>query len=123
MNWTGAITRTIVAFLAIWILKVMFHTFPPVSLTGIAIMAVAIGILGYLADEMFGGYLSVYGRSLVGLVVATAVTSIAFTRFFYPSTHYFGYVWSAVAVGIVVGLGDLVLARFLQSPRVSHPDE
>lgn len=123
MNWMGAITRAIVAFLAIWVLKSIFHTFPPVSWSGVALMALAIGILGYLADEMFGGYLSAYGRALVGLVVATGVTSIAFTRFFYPSTHYFGYVWSAIAVGIVVGLADLILARMVPSSQATHPTE
>lgn len=121
MNWTGAITRAIVAFLAIWVLKATFHTFPPVALSGVAIMAVAIGVLGYLADEMFGGYLSRYGRSLVGLVVATGVTSIAFTRFFYPSIHYFGYIWSAIAVGVVVAVVDLIVASFLRSPNPTPP--
>ena len=78
MNWRGAIIR----FVAVWVLLEVFRytltQFPAVSWSQAIVLAVLCAGIGYLADELFGGYLSPPGRGLVGFIVSTSILILRF---------------------------------------------
>ncbi|MCL5014643.1 MAG: hypothetical protein M1493_11815 [Firmicutes bacterium] len=115
MNWRGAIIR----FVTVWVLMEIFrHTFTLTQFPGIswldgAILAVVCAVIGYLADEMFGGYLSAPGRGFVGFIVTTAVLVIYFTR--YVNAMHTFYVFDAIVIGAIVGLADAGVGNYLRN--------
>lgn len=114
MKWRGAAIRFVVAFVAIELFRYTFGNFPAIGVLPAIVVAFIIGAIGYIFDGMLGGYISTSGRSLIGLIVTTAVLSIYLTRFTYPYVHTYSYVSYAVMAGVFVAVGDLAAAKFIR---------
>ncbi|AUW92919.1 MAG: hypothetical protein C7B44_15960 [Sulfobacillus thermosulfidooxidans] len=109
MNWKGAISRFVITLLLLEIFRYTLSLFPAITLGEALMIAALVGGIGYLADEVFGGYLSPPGRSFVGFIVTTTIVSIYFTHFVYPIVHTFAYVFDSIAIGLIVGAADAIL--------------
>lgn len=117
MNWRGAIIRLV----GVWVLLEVFrHTltqFPSISWSEATILAVICAGVGYLVDELFGGYLSPAGRGFVGFIVTTSVLIVYFTHYIAPMVHSTAYVFDAIIIGAIVGLADAVAGRVYSRHR------
>ncbi len=111
MNWKGAISRFVITLLLLEIFRYTLSLFPAVYLWEALLISAIVAGLGYLADEMFGGYISATGRGFIGFVVATTVVSIYFTHYVYPIVHTFAYVFDAIVIGVIVGVTDALWGR------------
>lgn len=100
----------VVAFLGIWACQALFAGFPRFGLDHIAIVSVAIALVTYAVTEMPGGYVSHYGRAVLAWIAGTAVLSIYFTLLPRYTGHPYAYLESALAVGVLIGLTELVVA-------------
>ncbi len=106
MNWKGAISRFVMTLLLLEIFRYTLSLFPAISLAEALLIAALVAGIGYLADEVFGGYISPPGRGFVGFVVTTTIVSIYFTHYVYPIVHTFAYVFDSIAIGVIVGATD-----------------
>ncbi len=106
------------AFLAIWVFKRVLPGFPKFGLTHVAVAAAAIAVLAYALTEMPGGYISAYGRAVLAWIAGTTVLSIYFTVLPHYNGHPYAYLESALAVGVVIGLTELIIAP--KNSRQAH---
>lgn len=120
MRWRGALVRGVIVLLALFVWRQLFLRFPDIGPGAMVVLALTVAGIGYLADSMFDGYLSLSGRALVGFVVTFAVLAIAFSQFVYPHEFIISYAAFSVLTGVVVALGDLVLGRAFQK-RLARP--
>ncbi|OLZ10971.1 hypothetical protein [Sulfobacillus thermosulfidooxidans] len=117
MNWKGAIARFIMTLMLLEIFRYTLSLFPGISLSEAVIIALFVAGIGYLVDEMFGGYISPPGRGFIGFIVTTTVVSIYFTHYVYPIVHTFAYVFDSIAIGVLVGLADALFGRAYQKSQ------
>lgn len=119
MKWSGSVVRAMVALAAFLVLQAMFRSFPAMSILTMVLLALLIGIIGYLADAMFDGHLSPSGRPLVAFIVAFGVMGTYLSRFSSPLRFLHTYATYALWVAVAVAVGDWVYSMTAARKKVS----
>lgn len=110
MSWTRMIVYYVIAFLGMWVLQRVMVSFPRFGLDHIAIVSAFVALVTYGVTEMPGGYVSAYGRAVLAWIAGTAVLSIYFTLLPHYTGHPYAYFESALVLGAIIGLTEMVLA-------------
>ncbi|AEJ41160.1 hypothetical protein TPY_3002 [Sulfobacillus acidophilus TPY] len=111
MKWAGVLERGLIVLVALSAWPRILTRFPDMSWAWRIGLALVIGGIGFMADSMFDGALSPYGRALVGFVVTFGLLSIAFSHLVYPHAFLTRYAEAAVLTGALVALGDVLIGR------------
>lgn len=118
MSWVRIVIEYIVAFIAMWAYQMLLPGFPKFGLSNIAVVAAAVALVSYALTEMPGGYVSAYGRAVLAWIAGTSVLSIYFTLLPHYTGHPYAYFEGALAVGVIIGLTELVIAP--KNAREAH---
>ncbi|MCL5115602.1 MAG: hypothetical protein M1272_00390 [Firmicutes bacterium] len=110
MSWVRIVIEYVVAFLAMWVFQGLMPGFPKFGLSHIAVVSAAVALVAYALTEMPGGYASAYGRAVLAWIAGTSVMSMYFTILPRYTGHPFAYFESALAIGVIIGLTELVVA-------------
>lgn len=110
MSWIRIVVYYVVAFLGMWALQAVMASFPRFGLDHVAIVSAFVALVAYAVTEMPGGYVSAYGRAVLAWIAGTAVMSIYFTLLPRYTGHPFAYLESALMLGALIGLTELVVA-------------
>lgn len=118
MSWIRILIEAVVAFIAIWVLQMVWSYFPKFGLSTVALVAIAVGLVAYAVTEMTGGYASAYGRALLAAIGAAGVLSVYCTTLPRTTGHPFSYLESSLVLGVIIGLTELVVAP--KNAREAH---
>lgn len=110
VSWIRIVAYYIVAFLGMWVLQRVMPLFPRFGVNHIAIVSAAVALVTYGVTEMPGGYASHWGRAVLAWLSGTGVMSIYFTILPRYTGHPFAYFESALVLGALIGVTEMVAA-------------
>lgn len=100
-GWLGAIVRFIVSAIVLMVVSYITPGFKGLSFTTALIAAIAIAIIGYVLEMLFGKRISPYARGGVGFIVSAAIFYLI--QFIIPGMRVsiIGALIAAFIVGII----------------------
>ncbi|MCY0897968.1 MAG: hypothetical protein OWU33_03385 [Firmicutes bacterium] len=109
MGWERMAVESLVAFFGILVYQHLWPAFPHFPIVQVAIVSLAVALVAYALTEMPGGYASHYGRAVLAWIAGVAVMSMFFTTLPRYNGHPYIDLQSAIAVGILIGLTELLV--------------
>lgn len=98
----GVIIRFIVSALVILFLAFLLPGFHVVGFWNALLAALAIAVIGWIVETLFGRHISPYGRGLIGFIVGAIV--IYAVQFMIPTMHV--TVVGALLASLIIGVID-----------------
>lgn len=100
-GWLGLIVRFIVSAIVLMVVSRITPGFKGLTFTSALLAAIAIAIIGFLLEMLFGKKISPYGRGAVGFIVSAAVFYLI--QFIIPGMqiNVIGALIAAFIVGII----------------------
>ena len=100
-GWLGHIVRFIVSAIVLMVVSFITPGFRGLTFTTALLAAIAIAIIGYVLEMLFGKKISPYGRGGIGFLVSAAI--FYFIQFIIPGMRVsiIGALIAAFIVGII----------------------
>lgn len=100
-GWLGLIVRFIVSAIVLMVVSRITPGFKGLTFTSALLAAIAIAIIGFLLEMLFGKKISPYGRGAVGFIVSAAIFYLI--QFIIPGMriNVIGALIAAFIVGII----------------------
>lgn len=101
-GWLGHIVRFIVSAIVLMVVSYITPGFKGLTFTTALIAAIAIAIIGYVMEMLFGKRISPYGRGGIGFIVSAAIFYLI--QFVIPGMRV--SIIGALIAAFIVGLID-----------------
>jgi hypothetical protein len=105
MSWVGHLVRFVVAALALLIVGAIVPQFHVGGFWSALLLALAIAVLGFAIEGIFGKRIQPFGRGIIGFVVSALVIYVA--QFVIAGV--FVTALGAIIAAVVIGLVDVFL--------------
>ncbi|AJY73646.1 phage holin family protein [Paenibacillus beijingensis] len=101
MNFLGHVVRFIVAALVLMIVGFIVPQFSVGGFWSALFLALAIAVLGWIAEGIFGRRITPFGRGIVGFIASVVVIWLAQFIVAGVSTTLLGAILAALVIGII----------------------
>ncbi|GAB6936328.1 MAG: phage holin family protein [Bacillota bacterium] len=116
MRWLGLVVRFLVSAIVLMIVGYLVPGFSVFGFGNAILAALAIAVIGWVIERLFGDTISPYGRGIVGFLVSAIV--IYATQYLVPGVRV--TILGALLAALVIGIIDLFIPtpfRFTRSAR------
>lgn len=116
MRWLGLVVRFLVSAIVLMIVGYLVPGFSVFGFGNAILAALAIAVIGWVIERLFGDTISPYGRGIVGFLVSAIV--IHATQYLVPGVRV--TILGALLAALVIGIIDLFIPtpfRFTRGAR------